>query len=258
MFAQGLGLDLFDHARFHVAQTERAIADADQAVDGQVDGGHGAADLAVLAFADADGQPGVGALNAVKHDRHRLKLFTVNGDATAQRLKIGVGGISFDPDAVFAQPAGRGQFKAALQLAVIGQEQQPLGVEVKAADRHDARQVGRQVVEHGFAALFVGIRAYQAVGLVVKPQAGGFGLSDQLARDHDLVGRFDVQGGRGDDFAVDRNLANLDHPLGFAARGDTGARQHLGDAFAFMSFFGLGFWGHKSHPWRGVASQESI
>ena len=257
LFAQGALLDLFDLTGNEVAQTERAVADADQAIDRQIYGRHGTADLAVAALADAHGQPGVGALDAVEDDRHGLELLAVDGDSAAQRLQIGIGRVAVDADAVLAQPAGRGQLKAAFQLAVIGQKQQPLGIEVEPAHRHHAGQVGRQVVEHRLAALFVGVRGDEALGLVIEPQAGGFGFGQRLARHRDLVGGFHIQRGRGDDLAVDRHFADFDHPLGLAPRRDTGARQDLGNTLALMGlcggFFGgfrgwLGFLGHSGHP----------
>ncbi len=44
-------------------------------------------------------------------------------------------------DAVAAQPAGGGQRQNAGEAAVIGEEEETLGVDVEAADGDDARQV---------------------------------------------------------------------------------------------------------------------
>ena len=120
---QDLALDLADLVFLHPGQLERAIADADQPVHLQADMGHGAADLAVLALADADGQPGIRALLAVQLDLHRGEILAINGHATAQRREGQVVGLPVHADAVAAQPAGRGQLQPPLQLTIIGQQQ---------------------------------------------------------------------------------------------------------------------------------------
>jgi DNA-binding NarL/FixJ family response regulator len=86
---------------------------------------HHAADLAVLALAQGDREPAVRALLAVDLDLHGLVVHVVDGDALAQRLELIVGGRAVDAHAVAAGPAGRGQLQLALDLAVVGQEQQP-------------------------------------------------------------------------------------------------------------------------------------
>ena len=175
--------------------------------------GHGAADFAVLAFAQADGQPGIGTLMAVDLDLHRLEFLALDGDAAAQGFDLGLGRVSVHPDAVFAQPAGGREFEAAFEFAIIGQQKQAFGVEVKPTHRHHAGHVIGQVVKDGVAALFVGGRGHKALGLVVKPQARGFGLAHGFAPDGDLVAGGHVQGRRGDDLAVDADLAHFDHPF---------------------------------------------
>ena len=72
---------------FELAQLERPVGDADQAVHRQPDRLHRAADLAVAAFAERERQPGVRALLAVERHRHRLEALAVDGDAPAQRLE---------------------------------------------------------------------------------------------------------------------------------------------------------------------------
>ena len=117
--------------------------------------GHGATDLAVLALADADGQPGIGALLAVQRDLHRLELLALDGDAATQGGKGQVIGLAVDAHAIAAQPAGGRQLQPALQLAVIGQQQQPLGIQVQPANGHHPRQIARQRVEHRLAPLLI-------------------------------------------------------------------------------------------------------
>ena len=117
--------------------------------------GHGATDLAVLALADADGQPGIGALLAVEIDFHRLELLAVDSDTAAQGGKGQVVGRAVDAHAIAAQPAGGGQLQPTLELAVIGQKQQAFGIQVKPPDSHHPRQIARQRVKHRLPPLFI-------------------------------------------------------------------------------------------------------
>ena len=187
----------------------------------------------------------------VQDHRHRLERIAIDRDAPPQRFQIRVGRIAVDPHPVFAQPAGRGQFQPPLQPAVVGQEQQAFRVQIQTPDRHHARHIVGQVVEHRRAALFIAGRGDQPIGLVIQPQARRFRRGNRPAVHRDPVGGSDVQRGRGDDLAVDRDIADLDHPFRLPPRGDPGARQNLGDAFAFMRgglLGGLFFCGHGGHP----------
>ena len=111
---------------FEGGKLERAVADADQPVHGDANPLHRAADLAVLALADADRQPCIRPLLAVKGDDHRLVIHAFNGDACAQFVQLGFADRSVDAHAVAAQPAGAWQFQLALHLAVVGQQKQIL------------------------------------------------------------------------------------------------------------------------------------
>ena len=59
---------------------------------------------------------------------------------------------SMRPHAIAAQPAGRGQFQHPREPAVVGEQQEPFGVDVEPADRDEARQVRRQRRENRRAA----------------------------------------------------------------------------------------------------------
>ena len=202
--------------------------------------GHRAADLAVLALADAHADPGVRALLAVQLDLHGGEVLSLDGDAAAQRVEGHVRGRAVHPHAVPAQPARRRQLQPPLQLSVVRQQQQTLGVQVKTPHGHHPRHVARQRVEHGLAAQFVVFRRDQAQGLVVQPQPRLLRLLQLLAVDGDPVGGQNVQGGTVDLLAVHADAALDDHPLGLAPAGDTGARHHLGDAVGFGAGGDLG------------------
>ena len=201
---------------------ERAIADADQPVDAEVHRIHRAADFAVLAFTQADCQPGVCPLLTVQRHGHGLKPFPVDGDALAQRFQGGIGRASVHPHPVAAQPAGAGQLQFAFHTAVIGQQQQPLGVQVEAPHRHHTGQVFGQGVIDRAAPLFVARGGHQPGGFVIEPDARRFGFRDRFAVYGDLIRRGDVQR-RGENLcAVHPHTARFDHPFGLAARGDAG------------------------------------
>ncbi len=256
LVAQHAALHLFNLARLHLVQPERAVADADQPVHIKVDRRHGAADLAVLAFAQAHGQPGIRALDAVKRHLHRLEPLPLDDNALAQRLQLGVGRVAVHPHAVLAQPAGRGKLQPPLQLSVVGKQQKPLGVQVQPPDRHHARHVLGQVVEDGVAALLVRRGGDQPLGLVVKPEARGFLFRQRLAAHGDPVGIGHIQRRAVDDAPVHRNLAQFDQPLGLAARGDAAAGKDLGDTLTLPGPGGSGgcFLGHDRKPLRARES----
>ena len=201
---------------------------------------HRAANFAVLAFAKTDCKPGICTLLPIKRYRHGLEILTIDGDALAQRFEHIIGGPTIYPHAVAPQPAVRGQFQPAFDLAVIGQQQQPFGVKVKATDAHDAGHVFGQIIKDRAATFFVAIGGHQPRGLVVQPDAGWFGLADGLAVHSDCIGRRHVQRGRIDLRAVDPHAAGLDHTLCFAAAGKSGTGQDFGNT---VTGWGAGFRG---------------
>ena len=125
-------------------------------VHGETEMAEHVAHLAVLALADREGEPDVGALLAVERRLDRPVADAVDGDAAAQRIERGLRHRAVRAHAIAPQPAGRGQFEHAREAAVIGQEQQAFGVEVEPADADEARQVLRQALEDGRPALRVG------------------------------------------------------------------------------------------------------
>ena len=97
-----------------------------------------------------------GALLAVEQRLDRAVADAVDGHAVAQRVELRLRDPAMRAHAIAPQPAGRGQFERAREPAVIGEQQQPLGVEVEPADADQARQVLRQRAEDGRPPLRVG------------------------------------------------------------------------------------------------------
>ena len=252
LFAQHLALHLDDIAGLHLIEPERPVADADQPVHRHAHLGHRAANLAVLALADAHGQPGVGALLAVEADLHRLEILALDGDALAQRVEGFGAGPPVHPHAVFAQPAGFGQLEPPFQPAVVGQQQQPFGVEVEPPDIENPRHPLGHLVKDGAAALFVLLGRHKAQGLVIKPQTGFLRGVDRLAVDRHLVGRAHIERGGLDLLAVHADASGQDHLFRIPPRGDAGTGDHLGDAFRISCRFGRHFGCRRGNGSGGV------
>ena len=142
------------------------------------------------------------------------------------------------PRPIAPHPAGLRQLQRPRQLAVVGEEQQALGIQVQPPDGDHARHARRQVLEHGRAPLRVGVADQQAGRLVVAPHPRRLGRIDGLAVDGEDVAGRDLHGGRVQHLAVDGDAPRPDQPLHLAARGDAGPGQRLGDAIAGLALRG--------------------
>src|SRR3546814_20252581 len=74
-------LHLLDLPRLDVAELERPVGDPDQPADAEAEMLHDPPDLAVLALAQADGQPGVGARRLVDRHLDRAVFDAVDSEA---------------------------------------------------------------------------------------------------------------------------------------------------------------------------------
>src|SRR5579885_2845184 len=113
LLAHHPGRHLLDLAAGEVAELERPVAESDQPGDGEAEMIEHAPHLAVLAFAQGQGEPGVGALLALERSADRAVADAVDGDAAGQRGEPLGRDRAVHPDLVAAQPAGLGQFEAA-------------------------------------------------------------------------------------------------------------------------------------------------
>ena len=135
-------------------------------------------------------------------------------------------------DPVAPQPAGFRQFQRTRQPAIIGEQQQALGVEVEPADRDQPRQAFRQIVEYRRPSFGVGMGRHQPARLVIQKQPGALARRQRLAIDGDGVVGGDVERRGVDDAAIDADAALHDPFLGVAARGQPRPRQHFRDPVA--------------------------
>ena len=165
-----------------------------------------------LAGQDLDlGRPGRGAV--VEPDPGAQRGEVAGRDRAAHLDVIGLGHVAARGE----QPGG--------QLAVVGEQEDALAVEVEAADRGDLDRQVAQVVHHRRAAAVVGDRGDAALGLVEQDVEVGLGV-DALAVDRDPVGvGVDLGAELADDLAVDRDPARDDELLGLAPRRHPGLGQ---------------------------------
>ena len=117
-----------------------------------------------------------------------------------KRVERGLVDRAMRAHAVAPEPAGRRQFEHARQAAVVGQQQQALGVDVEPADRDDARQIVGQRVEDRRPAFGIARRRHQPARLVEQEQPRALVRLERLAVDADVVAVDDVEGGAGPAF----------------------------------------------------------
>ncbi len=179
-----------------------------------------------------DRHPGIRSLLAVERRLDRAIEHAVDGEPVLQSRQRLLVHLAMHPHAVAPQPAGRRQFQHARQAAIIGQEQQALGVDVEASDRHQPRQIGRQDVENRLSAFRIAVCGHHAGRLVEQKQPRPLDRRDGGAVDLDRVVGHHVESRRCQLLAVDLDPAGGDQVFGVAPRGDAGTRQALGDALA--------------------------
>ena len=230
LLLQDLGAHLLDESALEVAELERPEGEADQPVHGKAEMLEDVLDLAVLALAQAERDPDIVALHAVERRLDRSVVHALEGDRRLELVELRLRHVAMRAHPVAAHPAGVRMGDHLGEPAVIGEEQEPLGVDVEAADRDDARQILGQALEHGRPAFGIARRGDEAARLVEEPQPRALARRQRLAVDGDPVLVVTLTAGESSTCAVERDAALGDHRLGVAARRDAGAGDHLGDA----------------------------
>src|SRR5499427_9557670 len=192
--AQIFCLDLLDGAFGKFAEPERPELDPDQAIDLQVEVAQHVAHLAVLALADREGEPHIGALLALEYRLDRPVPDAVNGDAVAELVQFALTDPAMGADAVASDPGGVRQFQHAGEPAVIGEQKQPLGADIEAPDAHKPRQIFGQRIEHSWTPLRIRTGAHEADRLVIEKQPRRFAARQRLTVHRDAVPRRHVHG----------------------------------------------------------------
>jgi hypothetical protein len=132
--------DLVDRAGGQIAKREGPVGGADQARDLEPEMLEHAADLAILALAEPHLDPGIAAGAALQIGVDRAIAYPFDVDPVDQLLELRLADLAEHPRAIRPLDSRGGQFELALQLAVRGEQQQPLGVEIEPADRHQPWQ----------------------------------------------------------------------------------------------------------------------
>ncbi len=223
-----------DLAGRQIAQVQGAVGDADQPVHLQPQGLEHLAHLAVLALGQADAHPDVRARAALDPGLDRAVGDALDGDPRLQAVELLLGGAAIGPGAVAAHHAGGRQFQLPGQSAVVGQEQQALGVQVQAADGDHPRQVLGKAAEHGGPALGVVVGGDQAGGLVIAPEPRRLAVGHHLAVQREDVLGAHIDGRAGEHLAVQRHPPGLDQPLGLAPRRHPGPGEGAGHPLAVL------------------------
>jgi hypothetical protein len=221
-----------DLALREIAEFERAERDADQAVDRKAQVLENFLDLAVFSFPQAQGEPSVRALLAVKLGFDAEIVDPVYGDPASEPIERRLVDAPVCAHTIAAQPAGRRQLQHAREPAVIGQQQQSLGVDVESADCDKARQVRRQHRKNRLSPLRIAGRSDEPSGLMEQKEAGALGRSEGPPVDADVVRFAHVEGWALQHFAIDGDTPLGNPSLGVSAGTNARPRHDLGDALA--------------------------
>jgi hypothetical protein len=178
-------------------------------------------DLAVLALVDRDAQPRMLALAGQRLDlgRHRDRA-VIERDSFAQGLEVFAPELAVYLDVVRLRHVARRREQPRRQLAIVGQQQHALGVEVEAAHRlHRDRHV-RQIVHHRRPPAIVADRGDARLRLV-QQHVEVIERDDRFTVDqHRVVHRIDLGAEHRHDLAVHLDPARGDQVFGLAPRRD--------------------------------------
>ena len=224
--------DLDDLALAEIAEFERPERDADEPVHGEPEMFEHPLDLAVLALAQAHGDPGVGALLAVELRVDPGVVDALHRHALPQAVERLLSDASVRAHPIAPEPAGRRQFEDAGEAAVVGEKQEPFRVDVEPPHGDDARQFGGQRVEDRGPSLGVAGRRDQPAGLVEEEEPRALAGGERLAVHAHIVRVGDVIGGARQRLAVHGHAPRLDPGLRLAPRAQARPRHDLRDALA--------------------------
>ena len=246
LVAQHAGAHFRRFALGEVAEFERTEGDADQAVDEKPQVLEHLLDLAVLSLPQAHCDPDIVALFAVEPGLDAQVVDAFDGDPAAQAIERRLIDGSMRAHAIAAQPAGRRQLEDARESAVVGEQQQPFGVDVEPADRDQARQAGRQRRENRPPSLRIARGGDEPPRFVKQKEPRTLALAKRLAIDAHVVGIADVEGGAVEYLAIDADAAFGNPGFGVAAGANARPSHDFGDALALADFraLGLRFFAH--------------
>src|SRR5215467_8053228 len=176
LLAQMARAHLLDRAFGQIAKLERTKRHPDQAVDRKPEMAEHVLDLAVLALAHGEDEPDIAALLTLELRLDRTIAHTVDADAMAQRVEARLLHAAMRAHAIAAQPTGRRQLQHTRQPAVVGEQEQSLGVHVEAADADQARQLLRQRRKDRRPALRIHVRRHESARLMIEEEPRALAL----------------------------------------------------------------------------------
>ena len=181
-----------DAALQALRQHDVSVANADESTDGEAYGVEQPAHLAVATLVDDDPVPAVRALASTIFDRlERGALAGIDVDAFEQFFSRVFVERAEHAHRVFALDTEARMHQLVRELAGVGEQQQPFGVDVEPADRQPlALLQPRQLAKHGRAILRIVVRDDLAGRLVIRDDTRRRrrdAYLDGLARDPDLV-----------------------------------------------------------------------
>lgn len=236
LFADDPGADLFNLTHLEGAQGKGPIGQADQAIDLQAEMFEHPADFAVLALGQGQGDPDIGArgavLGLVKLGLDGTVTDAFDLDPVLQLIELVLGDAAMGPGTIAADDPGGRLFQGARQTAIIGQEQQALGIEVQSADGDQPRQAFGQGFEHRRTTLGVVVTGHQADGLVIAEQTRRFGIAHHGPIDGEDITGIDLDGRGGQDDAIEGNAAGGNQTFNLPTGGNAGTGKHFSDAVA--------------------------
>ena len=236
LLADDPGPDLLHLTHLEGAQGKGSIGETDQAIDLQAEMLKHPADLAVLALGQGQGDPDIGAgraiLGLVELGLDGAVTDTLDLDPVLQPVQLVLGDAAMGPGAIPADDPGGGLFQGARQTAIIGQQQQALGIEVQSAHGDQPRQTFGQGLEHRRTALGVVVTGHQADGLVIAEQARWFCIAHHgPVHGEDITG-VDLDGRGGQDDAIEGDAASRNEAFNLPTGGNSGTGEHLCDTVA--------------------------
>ena len=184
-------------------------------------------DFAVLAFGQRDRQVAL-ALRSFRTDAAAAVSRSPPTVMPVRSVRAAVSSVdvALDRDQIDARDLRRWIGQPVCELRVVGQDQQPAGGEVEAADRdHAVGQIGEQVVD-GLAAFGIGSRGDVAARLVQDDgeRFGAAALRRAVDRDRDALGD-DARRRVGEGLAVDADAPLEDQRARLGAAGEAELRQ---------------------------------
>jgi hypothetical protein len=173
-----------------------------KARDLQAEEGKHVSHLAVLAFGQAQLNPAIPARAALEIGVDRAVADAIDRHALRKTFQLVLCDVAESAGTILPDHRRTRQLQLALQFAVVGEKQQPLGHEVQAAHGHHSRKSGGQSIVDGRASLGITRGSDRSLRFVEAEKAGRSGWANGLSVDGYAGQIREKGGGRGQLLAV--------------------------------------------------------